>query len=65
MGTWSDQAIRGERGAALRRAVWLILTLAALALLVEPLVPGRAQSGGGGRIEGVATCAGSTCHGRA
>jgi len=65
MGTWFDRAIRGEVRAGAGRSVWPLAALAALLLLVEPLVPGHAQGGGGARYEGVATCAGSTCHGRA
>lgn len=65
MGTWFDRAARGERRALPRRAVWPIAAMAALTLLIEPLVPTLAQGSSGARYEGVATCARSTCHGRA
>ncbi len=42
----------------------MLLIAAALALLVQTGSPIQAQ-GAGARYEGVATCAGSTCHGRA
>ena len=40
------------------------LLFLAIILLFEPSAPGQAQPSGA-RYEGVATCAGSTCHGRA
>ena len=64
MGTRLDRAMRGTTGAASHRFGWLFLIAGALALLVQPGSPIQAQASGA-RYEGVATCAGSTCHGRA
>lgn len=64
MVTRIDRAMRGKSGAASGRSGWLFLIAGALALLVQPGSPIQAQAGGA-RYEGVATCAGSTCHGRA
>ena len=58
------RAMRGNRGAVSHRSGWLFLIAGALTLLVQPGSPIQAQAGGA-RYEGVATCAGSTCHGRA
>ncbi len=60
-----DSAVRAIAGSGgVRRALGLAAAALAIALLVEPAAPGSAQ-GSGARYEGVATCAGSTCHGRA
>ena len=64
MGTRLDRVMRGTTGAASLRFGWLFLIAGALALLVQPGSPIQAQASGA-RYEGVATCAGSTCHGRA
>lgn len=54
----------GSTGVSTLRFGWLLVIAAALALLVQSGTPIQAQ-GSGARFEGVATCAGSTCHGRA
>ncbi|WP_324261540.1 multiheme c-type cytochrome [Altererythrobacter sp. H2] len=64
MVTRFDRARRGISGGGSRRFGWLLLLAAAIALLVQPGSPIQAQ-GAGARYEGVASCAGSTCHGRA
>ena len=64
MVTRFDRAVRGNKGASTLRFGWLLLIAGAPALLAQPATPIPAQ-GSGARFEGVATCAGSTCHGRA
>ncbi len=54
---------RGDRSSA----AWAVLAALLLALGVAALAfapPARSQGEGGGRFLGVASCAGSTCHGR-
>ena len=63
MATRFDNVVR-EKPHGGRRGLWLVLAGAVFALLAQASAPGNAQ-GGGARYEGVATCAGSTCHGRA
>ncbi len=56
-------ARRGERPwAAMGALALLLLALVVAALLSAP--PARSQGEGGARYVGVASCAGSTCHGR-
>jgi hypothetical protein len=64
MVTRFDRAMQGNNGAGSRRFGWLVLIAGALALLAQMATPIQAQ-GSGARYEGVATCGGSTCHGRA
>jgi len=54
---------RGDRPwAALAGFALMLAALALAALIAAP--PARSQGDGGGRFLGVASCAGSTCHGR-
>ena len=65
MGTWFDRARWRMPRHGGRRWAWSFAALAFIALLVEPQTIGHAQGDSAARFEGVASCAGSTCHGRA
>src|SRR3546814_989558 len=62
MGTHAGQG-RGETSWAAPAAFAVVLVMLLLALLLGAS-PARSQGEGGGRFLGVASCAGSTCHGR-
>ena len=72
MTTHAENERRDRPWAALRVARPLLAPWAALMLLLAALAvaavlaapPARSQGEGGGRYTGVASCAGSTCHGR-
>ena len=61
--TTDAAAKRGERSwTAMTAFAVLLLALVIAAVVAAP--PARSQGGEGGRYTGVASCAGSTCHGR-